>query len=139
MELKDRFIVVGTKNSEVEKISKPSLSFWKDVFYRFRKNKLAMVGVVILILLIIMAIFGPYMTGYDYATNHLANKNQLPSAAHWFGTDDLARDIFSCMGRCSYFSIYRYYCRFIDLIIGVIWGSIAGYIGGRLMIYDAYC
>ena len=74
MELKDRFIVVGTQNSEVEKISKPSLSFWKDVFYRFRKNKLALVGVVLLILLIIMAIFGPYMTGYDYASNDLVNK-----------------------------------------------------------------
>ena len=48
-----------------------------------------MVGVVLLILLIIMAIFGPYMTGYDYSTNDLVNKNQPPSSDHWFGTDDL--------------------------------------------------
>ena len=73
---------------------------------RFRKNKLAMVGVVVLILLIFMAIFGPYMTGYDYATNDLTNKNQPPSSEHWFGTDDLGRDVFhTYLGRCTYFHI----------------------------------
>ena len=133
MELKDRFIVVGTKNSEVEKISKPSLSFWKDVFYRFRKNKLALVGVVILILLIIMAIFGPYMTGYDYATNDLANKNQLPSSDHWFGTDDLGRDVFTRTWEGARISIFiGIAAALIDLTIGVFWGGIAGYKGGRI-------
>ena len=78
---------------KTEKISKPSLSFGKMI-YRFRKNKLAMLD-VILILLIFMAIFGPYLTGYDYATNDLMNTNQPPSAEHWFGTDDLGRDVFT--------------------------------------------
>ena len=133
MELKDRFIVVGTKNSEVEKISKPSLSFWKDVFYRFRKNKLALVGVVLLILLIIMAIFGPYMTGYDYATNDLVNKNQLPSSDHWFGTDDLGRDVFTRTWEGARISIFiGIAAALIDLTIGVFWGGIAGYKGGRI-------
>jgi len=133
MELKDRFKVVGTKSSEVEKISKPSLSFWKDVFYRFRKNKLALVGVVILILLIIMAIFGPYMTGYDYATNDLANKNQLPSSDHWFGTDDLGRDVFTRTWEGARISIFiGIAAALIDLTIGVFWGGIAGYKGGRI-------
>jgi len=133
MELKDRFKVVGTKSSEVEKISKPSLSFWKDVFYRFRKNKLALVGVVILILLIIMAIFGPYMTGYDYATNDLANKNQPPSSDHWFGTDDLGRDVFTRTWEGARISIFiGIAAALIDLTIGVFWGGIAGYKGGRI-------
>lgn len=133
MELKDRFTVVGTKHSEVEKISKPSLSFWKDVFYRFRKNKLAMVGVVILILLIIMAIFGPYMSGYDYATNDLANKNKLPSSDHWFGTDDLGRDVFTRTWEGARISIFiGIAAALVDLTIGVFWGGIAGYKGGRI-------
>ena len=128
MELKDRFIVVGTQSSEVEKISKPSLSFWKDVFYRFRKNKLALVGVVLLILLIIMAIFGPYMTGYDYASNDLVNKNQPPSSDHWFGTDDLGRDVFTRTWEGARISIFiGIAAALIDLIIGVFWGSISGY------------
>lgn len=132
MEMKDLFKVVGTKSAEAEKISKPSLSFWKDVFHRFRKNKLAIVGVVILILLIIMAIFGPYMTGFDYRTNDLANKNQPPSGTHWFGTDDLGRDVFTRTWEGARISIFiGIAAAFVDLTIGVLWGGFAGYKGGR--------
>ena len=109
---------------ETEKISKPSLSFWKDVFNRFQKNKLAMVGVVVLLLLVIMAIFGPYMSGYDYATNDLTNKDELPSSEHWFGTDDLGRDVFVRAWEGARISIFiGITAAVIDLIIGVIWGD----------------
>lgn len=127
------FEVVGTKVEEAEKISKPSLSFWKDVFQRFRKNKLAMVGVILLILLIIMAIFGPMFSGYDYATNDLANKNQPPSSNHWFGTDDLGRDVFTRTWEGARISIFiGLAAAFVDLTIGVFWGGIAGYKGGKV-------
>ena len=55
-----------------------------------------------------MAIFGPYMmVKYDYATNDLLNANQAPSSEHWFGTDDLGRDVFARTWEgCSYFFIY---------------------------------
>ncbi|KAA9027556.1 ABC transporter permease [Niallia endozanthoxylica] len=133
METKDLFKVVGTQSEDAEKISKPSLSFWKDVFYRFRKNKLAMVGVVILILLIIMAIFGPMISGYDYATNNLSNKNQSPSSEHWFGTDDLGRDVFTRTWEGARISIFiGLAAALIDLTIGVFWGGIAGFKGGRV-------
>ncbi|WP_338449045.1 ABC transporter permease [Niallia oryzisoli] len=133
MENKDLFKLVGTKSADAEKISKPSLSFWKDVLYRFRKNKLALVGVVILALLIIMAIFGPMISGYDYASNDLSNKNQPPSAEHWFGTDDLGRDVFTRTWEGARISIFiGLAAAFIDLTIGVFWGGIAGYKGGRV-------
>jgi oligopeptide transport system permease protein len=133
METKDLFKVVGTRSEETEKISKPSLSFWKDVFNRFQKNKLAMVGVVVLLLLVIMAIFGPYMSGYDYATNDLTNKNQPPSSEHWFGTDDLGRDVFTRTWEGARISIsIGLAAALIDLTIGVFWGGIAGYKGGRI-------
>lgn len=129
---KDKFQLVGTKASDAEKISKPSLSFWKDVFIRFRKNKLALFGLVLLFLLIIMAIFGPYMTEYDYASNDLANKNQAPSSEHWFGTDDLGRDVFARTWEGARISIFiGVAAALIDLFIGVLWGGIAGYKGGR--------
>ena len=73
------------------------------MFIRFRKNKFAMFGVVILILLVFMAIFGPYMTDYDYATNDLTNTNQPPSSEHWFGTDDFGRDVFTVHGKVREF------------------------------------
>ncbi|MEK4199304.1 ABC transporter permease [Cytobacillus sp. FSL K6-0265] len=128
----DKFKVVGTHLDDAEKISKPSLSYWKDVFIRFRKNKLAMFGIVLLIILIFMAIFGPYMTEYDYASNDLANKNQPPSAEHWFGTDDLGRDMFARTWEGARISIFiGVAAALIDLFIGVAWGGIAGYKGGR--------
>ncbi|WP_395858188.1 MULTISPECIES: ABC transporter permease [Cytobacillus] len=129
---KDKFKLVGTQLGEAEKISKPSLSFWKDVFIRFRKNKLALFGLVLLGLLIFMAIFGPYMTPYDYASNDLSNKNQPPSSEHWFGTDDLGRDVFARTWEGARISIFiGVAAAVIDLIIGVFWGGIAGYKGGR--------
>ncbi|MFE8696374.1 ABC transporter permease [Cytobacillus sp. FJAT-53684] len=129
---KDKFQLVGTKISEAEKISKPSLSFWKDVFIRFRKNKLAMFGLILLAILIFMAIFGPYMTEYDYRTNDLTNKNQAPSSEHWFGTDDLGRDVFARTWEGARISIFiGVAAALIDLFIGVLWGGISGYKGGR--------
>lgn len=128
----DKFKLVGTQLADAEKISKPSLSFWKDVFMRFRKNKLALFGLVLLSVLIFMAIFGPYMTEYDYKQNDLANKNQPPSAEHWFGTDDLGRDVFTRTWEGARISIFiGVAAAVIDLFIGVIWGGIAGYKGGR--------
>ncbi|WP_420828138.1 ABC transporter permease [Cytobacillus citreus] len=129
---KDKFQLVGSKYEDAEKISKPSLSFWKDVFIRFRKNKLALFGLVLLILLIIMAIIGPHLTGYDYRTNDLTNKNQPPSSEHWFGTDDLGRDVFTRTWEGARISIFiGVAAALIDLFIGVLWGGIAGYKGGR--------
>ncbi|MGD6899464.1 ABC transporter permease [Bacillus infantis] len=129
---KDKFRVVGTQENDAEKISKPSLSFWKDVTLRFRKNKLAMFGIVLLAILVFMAIFGPYMTPYDYASNDLGNKNQSPSSEHWFGTDDLGRDVFARTWEGARISLFiGLAAALIDLFIGVLWGGIAGYKGGR--------
>ncbi|MFC3884395.1 ABC transporter permease [Bacillus songklensis] len=117
---------------EAERISKPSLSFWKDVTMRFRENKLAMFGVVLLVLLVFMAIFGPMMTKFDYATNDLMSSNQAPSEKHWFGTDELGRDVFARTWVGARISLFiGLSAALIDLFIGVIWGSIAGYRGGR--------
>jgi oligopeptide transport system permease protein len=129
---KEKFKLVGSQQSEAEKISKPSLSYWKDVTVRFRKNKLAIFGIILLGLLIFMAIFGPYMTPYDYATNDLSNKNQSPSSEHWFGTDDLGRDVFARTWEGARISLFiGVAAALIDLAIGVIYGGYAGYKGGR--------
>jgi oligopeptide transport system permease protein len=129
---KEKFKLVGTHQADAEKITKPSLSFWKDVFIRFRKNKLAIFGLILLGILVFMAIFGPYMTDYDYATNDLANKNQKPSAEHWFGTDDLGRDVFTRVWEGARISLLiGVAAALIDLLIGVIYGGYAGYKGGK--------
>lgn len=130
---KDKFQVVGTQAYEAEKISKPSLSFWKDVSIRFKKNKLALFGVILLIALIVMAAIGPLLVDYDYATNDLTNTNKPPSSEHWFGTDDLGRDVFARTWEGARISLFiGVAAALIDFTIGVLWGGIAGYKGGRI-------
>ncbi|MGG3938187.1 ABC transporter permease [Anoxybacillus kestanbolensis] len=129
---KEMFQPASVDLSEAEKISKPNLSFWKDVSIRFRKNKLAMFGLVLLFLLVFMAIFGPMMTPHDYRTNDLMNTNKPPSAEHWFGTDELGRDIFARTWYGARISLFiGIAAALIDLFIGVLWGGIAGFRGGR--------
>jgi len=129
---KDLFQPAKVDSSEAEKISKPSISYWKDVAIRFRKNKLALFGVFLLIILVFMAIFGPYMTPYDYKTNDLLNANKPPSSEHWFGTDDLGRDVFTRTWIGARISLFiGLAAAIIDFAIGIIWGGISGYRGGR--------
>ncbi|WP_341281563.1 ABC transporter permease [Paenibacillus sp. FSL H8-0537] len=130
---KDRFKLVGLQQQGTDNVAKASLSFWQDVVRRFAKNKLAMVGVVMLVLLVFMAAFGPLMTEFDYRSNDLGNKNQAPSAVHWFGTDDLGRDMFARVWEGARISLFiGLAAALIDLFIGVLWGGIAAYKGGRV-------
>lgn len=128
----DMFKVVGGRFDETDKLAKKQVSFWKEVFYRFSHNKLALIGVVLLILIGGMAIFAPMVSQYSYEQN-VGLYNNAPSATHWFGTDDLARDVFVRVWEGARISLFiGLAAAFIDLIIGVLWGSIAGLAGGRI-------
>lgn len=109
------------------------ISLWRDALNRLLANRLAVVGMVIVLLLFIVAIFGPLMTPYDFLTQDMANRTQPPTAAHWLGTDDLGRDVLS---RIIYGSrtatIVAFSVTGVSLGIGILLGSLAGYIGGRL-------
>lgn len=121
----------SAKNAEV--IQRESLSAWKDAWLRLVQNKVAMGALIALGLIILAAIFGPLISKYNYYSNDLLATNQPPSADHWFGTDDLGRDMFvrTWMGaRISL--IVGLAAALIDLCIGVIYGGIMGYFGGRV-------
>lgn len=110
------------------KVSTPSREAWK----RLCKNKLAMVGMVVLIILILCAIFAPFIAPCDYAYQDHSAIFQTPNAQHIFGTDNFGRDIFS---RCIYGTRYSLpigLCSvFISSIIGGTLGAIAAYYGGK--------
>ncbi|MGM9949572.1 MAG: ABC transporter permease [Lysinibacillus sp.] len=128
----DMFKVVGGRFDESDKLAKKQVSFWKEVFYRFSHNKLALVGLIILILVAGMALIAPEVSKYTYDQN-VGLYNSPPSADHWFGTDDLARDIFVRVWEGARISLFiGLTAAVIDLIIGVLWGSIAGLAGGRV-------
>lgn len=127
------FTPITYEQDQAEKIVGESTSYWKDAWRRFRQNKLAIAGVVIIIILGLMALIGPHLTEYNYRDNDLMNANQSPSAEHWFGTDNLGRDMFARTWEGAKISLFiGLTAAFIDLIIGVIWGSVSGYIGGRV-------
>lgn len=127
------FKKIGTDIKEAEIIQRESLSAWRDSMYRLRKNKMAMTALVAMILIIIAAIVGPLISDFNYYSNDLMNTNQPPSADHWFGTDDLGRDMWvrTWMGaRISL--IVGLAAAAIDLFIGVIYGGTMGFFGGRV-------
>ncbi len=127
------FKKIGTDKAEAEVIQRESLSAWRDSMYRLRKNKMAMTALVAMLLIIVAAIVGPMISDYNYYSNDLMNTNQPPSAEHWFGTDDLGRDMWvrTWMGaRISL--IVGLAAAMIDLFIGVIYGGTMGFFGGRV-------
>ncbi|HLR54437.1 MAG TPA: ABC transporter permease [Pseudogracilibacillus sp.] len=119
--------------AEAEKISGQSTSYWKDAWRRFRKNKLALASIIVIILLGLMAAFGTVLSGQNYFDNDLISANKPVSGGHWFGTDNLGRDIFARTWYGARISLFiGLSAAFIDLVIGVIWGSVSGYVGGKV-------
>lgn len=114
-------------------ISRPSLSYWQDAWQRLKQNKLAMTGLFFLLFLIIMAIFGPIVSPYSVKSMVLADQFQPPSAQHWFGTDSLGRDVFTRTWYGARISLFvGFAAASIDFFIGIVYGGIAGYKGGRV-------
>ena len=114
-----------------DEITRPPISYWEDVWIRFRKNKLATIGLVVLSILITMAIIGPIISPWDYRTCDYGHVNEFVSKRHWFGTDYLGRDMFTRLWQGTRISVFiGITAAFLDLLIGVAWGGIAGYFGG---------
>lgn len=127
------FQPLEVNDSEAEKISGESTSYWKDAWRRFRKNKLALIGVFVILFLGIMAIIGAPISGENYRDNDLLNTNQPPSSEHWFGTDNLGRDVFARTWYGAQISLFiGLMAALIDIVIGIIWGAIAGFFGGKV-------
>jgi oligopeptide transport system permease protein len=127
------FQFVGFNRSAAEEIAHKSVSTWKDAWLRLRSNKIAMICLAVLLFITLMSIIGPLLTPYDFQTNDLMNTNKPPSSEHWFGTDDLGRDMFERTWMGASISLrVGLFAALIDLVIGIIYGGIMGYYGGRV-------
>ena len=109
-----------------------SIGFWEDVRRRFKKSKRALFSCAVLGLIILICSFGPILSGRSIDDGNLKEKNLSPSFSHFFGTDELGRDIFTRVckgGRVSL--IIAIIGAAIDMSIGLIYGGISAYSGGR--------
>lgn len=116
---------------ELEKeFNLPIVSIYKDAKNRFFKNKISSFGLIILFVLFVMAIIGPYLNHYTYFETHLELKNLSPSLQFWFGTDELGRDIFTRTWFGARISLTIGICAaIIDVIIGMVFGAISAFLG----------
>jgi len=112
---------------------RPSLTAWQDIRHRLTSNRLAMTGFWLMIALMLLAIFVPIFSPFDHYTNDLQNVNKPPDGTHWFGTDDLGRDLFVRTWKGAQASLFvGVAAALIDLVIGIVYGGIMGYYGGKV-------
>lgn len=127
------FEPLGDEPRERDQIVRPSTTYWQDVWYRFRRDRLAMVGLVTLCLIALAAVFGPMLSQYTYDGADFFSGDMGPGAQHWFGTDKLGRDIFVRVLYGARISLtVGLVAAAINLVIGVLYGGLAGYIGRRV-------
>jgi ABC-type dipeptide/oligopeptide/nickel transport system permease subunit len=103
----------------------------KDVWKRFKRNRLAMVGLVIVIVLVLVAIFAPLIAPYGIAERDSGHFREAPSTRHWFGTDTIGLDVFSRVVYGARVSLkIGIAATSIALAIGLVMGAVSGFFGG---------
>lgn len=123
----------AVKAGNKERVVRKSLSYWADAWRRLKKNKMATAGLIVLSLLALFAIIGPFIQPYDYQTQDYAARNVAPSAAHWFGTDDLGRDQWVRVWWGVRISLFiGFVAAILDFTIGILYGGVSAYFGGRV-------
>ncbi len=159
----ESFERVHIDSTQAERIVKPSLSFWQDAWLRIRKNKAAIVSMIILFLIVLMSFIGPMMSPHESDHQTITHANLPPKVPgleklgifdgvgtlagkevdlyemkkvdtyYWFGTDGLGRDLFSRVWEGTRVSLLiAFAAALIDMVIGVAYGGISGYYGGRV-------
>nr|WP_142351564.1 oligopeptide ABC transporter permease [Staphylococcus caeli] len=147
------------KEPEMQRESK---NFWQDAWAQLKRNKLAVVGMIGLIIIILLALIGPLLSSHDYAEQDVERRNlpakipvldQVPflpfdgegaqgvdaykeagvKENFWFGTDQLGRDLWSRTWQGAQVSLFiGVVAALLDIFIGVVYGAISGFFGGRI-------
>ena len=113
-------------------IMRPSLTYWSDAWIRLKRDKLALFGLIVILVILLLAVFGPMLSPYEYDSMDFMIINEPPNLSHWFGTDIFGRDIFVRVMYGARISLsVGFLASFISLFIGVIYGGISGFAGGR--------
>lgn len=126
------FLKLEKESREVLDYVSTPVSFTSDSLNRLKNNKLAMGAFIFLVILSILSIIGPVISNTAYYQTHLPLKNTPPGSLFWMGSDDLGRSI---LVRCLYGARISLFigvsAAIIDMCIGVLYGALSGFIGGR--------
>lgn len=129
----DAFDRIQGKSLDAEEILRPATTYWQDSWRRFKGNKLALLSLLFIIIASISAFLVPILSKYDIATVDFSIMNLSPNAEHWFGTDFYGRDIFVRVLYGMRISlVIAFAATILNLVIGVLYGAIAGFAGGRI-------
>ena len=119
---------VGITEEKEEK----GTSLWMDSYYRLKKNKMAVVSFFYLLLQAAAALFAPLLVQFSYEETDLILGAVPPDSLHWFGTDDLGRDLFTRTLYGARVSLaIGVLAAFVSVVIGIAYGAISGFVGGR--------
>ena len=126
------FKPIDKSEQDSEFIAMEPRSFWHDVWDRFRSNRRALIGLIVLLFIVLLAVIGPFFSPYPY-DGMGTEVNCGPSATHWFGTDALGRDLFTRVLYGIRISLFvGFVSTLVNCAIGVLYGGVAGYVGGRV-------
>lgn len=129
----DLFLPLSAEEREGETLARPSRSYWQDAWARLRQDRLAMLGLAVLALIALLAVFGPMLSPYTYDGQDMVNQNQWPSRLHWFGTDKFGRDIFIRILYGARISLsVGFVTAAVNFAVGIVYGGVSGYFGGRV-------
>ena len=114
-------------------IHKEGSSLWRDAWIKLSKNYLALLGLAVLVLLVVISLLTPWIAPYSYSAQNLDVGATAPSLQHWLGTDVFGRDMLTRImygGRISL--MVGFVATGVALVIGILWGAVAGFYGGRI-------
>lgn len=127
------FEPVGSSTAESYEIAGLSVGFWEDSWRRLKGNRGALTGLLMILVLIVLAAVGPFVSAYTPYEQDLSNQFVGPSAEHWFGTDDFGRDMWTRVWVGTRISLYiAFLAAFLDVVVGVGYGAVSGLFGGRI-------
>ena len=128
----EMFMPLPAEEKASAEVMRPSLTYWQDARKRLMRDPLAVLGLIVIAVILLMAVFGPMFSQYEYDAQDFMVSNEPPSMSHWFGTDMFGRDIFVRVLYGARISLaVGFLASFISLFIGVIYGGISGFVGGR--------
>lgn len=131
-EFKKDFTKIARDVEASQKIYKESMTYAQGVIRTLRRNKVAVISLIFIFFLVLVAIFGPLLFP-DYQKQDLLHTLQPPSKDHILGTDELGRDVLTRLIRGTRVSLFiGFAAETINLIIGVLYGGIAGFLGGKI-------